>query len=124
MLDGTWIPVEAELGGTKLGTGALSNFQLVIHNNHYEVPGDVGRIELISAEDKDGLHAMDVIGTDGANKGKTFPAVYTLDGDTLRICYDLSGKARPAALATEQGTRLFLVQYARKQGSRAPAAPA
>ena len=124
MLDGTWIPIEAELGGTKLGSGALSNFQLVIHNNHYEVPGDVGRIELVTADDNGALHAMDVIGTDGPNKGKTFPAVYTLEGDKLRICYDLSGKARPTALATEQGTRLFLVHYERKQGSRAPAAPA
>ena len=27
--------------------------------------------------------AMEVTGTDGPNKGKTFPAIYELKGDTL-----------------------------------------
>jgi len=123
MLDGTWIPVEAELGGTKMGAGPLSNLQMVIHNNHYEVPGDVGRFEPIEAEDKGDLHAIDVVGTDGPNKGKTFPAIYQLDGEDLRICYDLAAKARPTALATEAGTKLFLVHYRKKAASRMPAAP-
>ncbi len=109
MLDGKWIPIEAELGGTKMAAGALSSFELAIRNGTYEVPGDVGRIEL-----KDGTNEMDVIGTDGPNKGKTFPAIYELDQDLLTICYDLAGKERPKAFATESGTKQFLVKYKRK----------
>jgi uncharacterized protein (TIGR03067 family) len=56
---------------------------------------------------------MDITGTDGPNKGKTFPAIYELDGDTLKVCYDLSGKERPKALKTESGTMTFLVIYKR-----------
>lgn len=54
---------------------------------------------------------MDVTGTDGPNKGKTIPAIYELDGDTLRICYDLSGKECPKEFKTEKNTKLYLVTY-------------
>ena len=38
---------------------------------------------------------MTITGTEGPNHGRTFPAIYELKGDTLRICYDLSGAKRP-----------------------------
>ena len=33
------------------------------------------------------------------------------NGDTLRVCYDLSGKGRPKQFSTKEGTPLFLVTY-------------
>jgi len=54
---------------------------------------------------------MDITGTEGPNKGKTILAIYERDGDTLRVCYDLSGKSRPSEFKTTEGTRLFLVEY-------------
>ena len=38
-------------------------------------------------------------------------AIYERNGDTLRVCYDLSRKARPTEFKTAEGTRLFLVEY-------------
>jgi uncharacterized protein (TIGR03067 family) len=119
MMDGVWIPMEAELGGNKIAAGALSSFELAIRNGTYEVPGDVGKIELSESDPR----AMDVVGTGGPNKGKTLFAIYELDGDTLRICYDLSGTERPKEFATEQGTKLFLVRYRRKGMSMVPQPP-
>ena len=57
--------------------------------------------------------ALDITGTEGPNKGKTILAIYERNGDTLRICYDLSGKSRPAEFKTTAGTQLFLVEYKR-----------
>jgi uncharacterized protein (TIGR03067 family) len=57
--------------------------------------------------------AMEVTGTAGPNKGKTFPAIYELIGDTLTVCYDLSGKARPSEFKSKAGTHLFLATYKR-----------
>jgi uncharacterized protein (TIGR03067 family) len=119
MIEGTWIPIEAELAGNKLAAGALSSFELVIRHGTYEVPSEVGKLEF---PDGDDAPAMDVIATDGPNKGKTFPSIYELESDILRICYDLSGKARPTSFATEAGTRLFLVKYRRKGTSALPPA--
>jgi uncharacterized protein (TIGR03067 family) len=57
---------------------------------------------------------MTITGTEGPNYGKTFPAIYELKGDTLRICYDLSGTKRPTEFKSVAGTRLYLVTYHRK----------
>ncbi|HEY8075250.1 MAG TPA: TIGR03067 domain-containing protein [Labilithrix sp.] len=119
MLDGKWIPIEAELGGAKMAAGALSSFELAIRNGTYEVPGDVGRIDIHEGTSPP---SMDVIGTDGPNKGKTFPAIYELDQDLLTICYDLAGKERPTSFATASGTKQFLVKYKRKAPTVTPPA--
>lgn len=58
---------------------------------------------------------MTVTGTEGPNQGKKFPCIYELQGDTLRICYDLSGAKRPTEFKSVAGTKLYLVTYARKR---------
>ena len=58
---------------------------------------------------------MDIIGTDGPIKGKTILAIYEWDGDALRVCYDLSGKGRPAEFKSKADSQLFLVTYRREK---------
>lgn len=52
---------------------------------------------------------MDII--DGRNKGKTLLAIYELNGDILRVCYDLTGKVRPTEFKTRKSELLFLATY-------------
>jgi uncharacterized protein (TIGR03067 family) len=59
--------------------------------------------------------SMIISGTDGPNSGKTFPAIYEFKGDTLRICYDLSGAKFPTEFKSIAGTRLYLVTYNRRR---------
>src|SRR5262245_50391694 len=61
---------------------------------------------------------MDVEGVQGPNKGKNFLCIYELDGDTMRNCYELSGKSRPTEFKTTEGTQLFLVTYMREKPRR------
>jgi uncharacterized protein (TIGR03067 family) len=56
---------------------------------------------------------LDITGSEGPNKGKSILAIYELDGDTLRVCYDLGGKNRPTDFTTKEGTLRFLVTYKR-----------
>ena len=42
-------------------------------------------------------------------------AIYEMTDDTLKICYDLSGKARPSEVKTSKDTTLFLVTYSREK---------
>lgn len=111
-LEGTWVPSAAELGGKKFPDEVRKTIRLEIKGNHYTVTvgaqPDRGTCKLDpSAKPK----ALDITGTEGPNKGRTILAIYERDGDTLRICYDLSGKDRPAEFKTEEGTGLFLVEY-------------
>ena len=113
-IEGTWIPVSAELGGQKLPDEALKGSKLVLKGGEYSYYNnagvDKGTYKLLAV---DGSQAMDISGTEGPNKGKTFLTIYDLSGDSLNICYDLLGKTRPKNFKTEPGTRQFLAQYQR-----------
>jgi uncharacterized protein (TIGR03067 family) len=58
---------------------------------------------------------MDIIGTEGPNKGKTILAVYELSGDTLKVCYALEGPTRPTDFTTRGDAKRFLVTYQREK---------
>lgn len=114
LLEGIWLASAAELGGKPFPEEVRKSIQLTLKDNKYTVAvgkiPDQGTVKLDpSAKPK----AMDITGTEGPNKGKTFLAIYQLDGDTLKICYDLSGKGRPTEFKTTEGTSLFLVTYKR-----------
>ena len=97
-------------------TADIRSVKLVIKGDRYTVTVgkqlDRGTVKLDpEAKPK----ALDITGTDGPNKGKTIRAIYERDGDTLRVCYDLSGKGRPKEFKTSEGTQLFLVTYKRQK---------
>lgn len=115
-VQGSWTPVKAELGGQPMTPAVLQSISLKLDGSRYEVSVG-GHLDegtyTIDATSKP--RSMTITGTDGPNNGKTFPAIYELKGDTLRICYDLSGKQRPAEFESLPGTKLYLVTYQRKK---------
>jgi len=115
-IEGTWLPATAEIAGKPFPDEYRKMMMLVVKGDNYTVTVgkslDRGTVKLkLSAKPKE----MDITGTEGPNKGKTIRAIYKRDGDTLRICYDLSGKGRPAEFKTKEGTQLFLVTYKREK---------
>lgn len=115
-LDGVWVPTMAELAGDKFPEAVLKTMQLTINGNSYSTlvgtNKDEGELKIDSQAKPP---AIDILGGKGPNQGKLFPAIFELQGDTLRICYDLSGKKRPTQFATARSTQLFLVTYERKK---------
>ena len=112
----------AELGGKSFPAPGL---ELEIHGNEYRVSGpsvtsDSGLIVLFGDELAGELRRMDVVGENGPNKGKRFPAIYRFAGNgrELEICYDLSQKDRPPEFVSRQGTMQFRVTYTRKQARK------
>ena len=113
-LDGTWKPVSAEFGGAKLPEGELSKITLQIDGNKYTVQVDKAVDKgTVTADATKKPKAMDILGVEGPNKGKTMLAIYELDKDTLRICYDVKGKERPTEFASSKEKPFFLVTYKR-----------
>jgi len=112
--NGVWKPVEVELAGTKFPEAVFGKWRLELGKGKYALPGaespDSGTY---TVDESKKPKTMDIVGADGPNKGKTFPCIYELDGDTLRVCYDLSGKERPKEFKTAKGTKLYLVTYKR-----------
>jgi uncharacterized protein (TIGR03067 family) len=117
-LDGVWKPVQAVLGGQPMPPPVLASITLTLRGENYEVvvmtekgrSPDTGRVQFDEAAKPKG---MTITGVEGPNAGKSFPAIYEVDGDTLRICYDLSGAKRPEEFKSPPGTKLYLVTYRR-----------
>src|SRR5205085_1844149 len=120
VVQGTWVPTKAELGGQPMADAVLKMIRLELGDGKYvayvgEEP-DKGTYTIDAASKP---KSMSITGTEGPNQGKTFPAIYELgrdgNGDTLRICYDLSGAKRPTEFKSTAGTKLYLVTYSRKK---------
>lgn len=115
-LRGDWIPVKAELGGTPMPDAVLKTISMKLGDGTYDVSvagaPDKGTYEIDPAAKPKG---MVIKGTEGPNKGRVIPAIYELDGKSLRICYDLSGAERPKEFKSVAGTKLYLVTYQRKE---------
>lgn len=115
-IEGTWTPAKAELGGQPMPDAVLKTISLKLTAGKYEAMSegrpDYGTYNLDATVKPKG---MTVTGTNGPNKDKTFPCIYELKGDTLRICYDLSGAKRPAEFKSVASTKLYLVTYSRKK---------
>ena len=114
-VEGSWTPIKAELGGQPMPDAILKTISLKLADGKYEAMGggrpDYGTYSLDTAVQP---KSMSVTSTNGPNQGKTFPCIYELNGDTLRICYDLSGTKRPTEFKSVAGTQLYLVTYSRK----------
>jgi len=115
-LQGDWIPVKAELAGQAMPEAVLKTISLKLIKNEYEVlvagKSDKGTWTIDPAAKP---KSMKITGVKGPNEGKTFPAIYELGDNTLRVCYDLLGKKTPADFKTTAGTKLYLVTYKRKK---------
>ena len=99
-----------------LPEAVLKTISLKLDHGKYDVSAagepDKGTYTLDAASNPKG---MSITGTEGPNNGKTYPAIYEIKGDTLRICYDLSGAKRPTEFKSVAGTHLYLVTYNRKK---------
>ena len=116
LLEGTWLPATAELAGKDFPDDVRKTIKLTVKGDHYTVTvGDNSDRGTIKLDPTKKPKAMDITGTEGPSKGKTILAIYELDKDRLKICYDLGGKERPTEFKTRAKTQLFLVTYKREK---------
>lgn len=111
-IDGIWVPVSAELSGKSFPDEVLKTIKMVVKGDKFLVTvGDSPDSGELKFNNTAKPKTIDILGTEGPNKGKTFLAIFERDGDTMRMCYDLSGAARPKEFKTAENTQLFLVTY-------------
>ncbi|WP_020469455.1 TIGR03067 domain-containing protein [Zavarzinella formosa] len=54
---------------------------------------------------------VDLMPSDGTYKGKTLLGIYSLEGDTLKICFAEPGKDRPAKLESAEDSGVTLAVH-------------
>jgi uncharacterized protein (TIGR03067 family) len=114
-LQGNWKPIKAELAGQPTAEEDLKIISLKLDQGKYEVfVGETPDRGTYAIDSTTQPKSVSITGTAGPNQGRTFPAIYEIKGDTLRVCYDLSGFKRPTEFKSLPGTKLYLVTYQRK----------
>ena len=84
-----------------------AGYQILDNQQHVVDRGEL-RLDAASAA------AMDLVGLEGPNAGRTLLAIYELSNDLLSICYDMEGGAeRPRSMQPEEDQVLLLITYAR-----------
>jgi uncharacterized protein (TIGR03067 family) len=116
-LQGTWACLSATVDGKPLAEATVKLLRLTLTNNRYRTQR--GTEVLFDSEytldtSQSPAH-IDIVGTEGEFKGRSARGVYSLAGDTLKICYTMPGKARPTAFASGPGSGAYLIVWKRQQ---------
>jgi uncharacterized protein (TIGR03067 family) len=109
--NGTWIPVQQELGGQQLPSAVFAGQKLILQDSSYTVSAEhIDKGSVIYHGNK-----MDIISREGANAGKQFKAIFKIENGLMTVCYDLSGKEYPQAFSTQGKPLYFLSVFKREQ---------
>lgn len=106
-VNGTWVPVKEEIGGTALPAAALNGQKLTINDTAYTMVAESTDKGVIRYNG----NKMDIYGREGVNNGKHFTAIYKYADDGLTICYNLAGDSYPEAFDTKGKPMFFLCVF-------------
>jgi uncharacterized protein (TIGR03067 family) len=111
-LNGTWAPVQQEMGGNAIPKAGFEKQRLIIKDSTYQFSAesvDKGIVQYNG--DK-----MDIYGKEGVNTGKHFTAIYKYENGQLTICYNLKGDSYPEAFETKGHPLFFLCVFQKESG--------
>jgi len=109
-LNGTWIPVHEEIGGTVLPKASFQTQKLVINESSYTFTAE----SVDKGDVKWSGNKMDIYGKEGVNKGRHFTAIYKFENDQLSICYNLKGDSYPESFETKGKPMFFLCSFTKQ----------
>lgn len=109
-LNGTWLPVQQEMGGAALPKATFEKQKLIISDSTYTFIAESVDKGVVKYSD----NKMDIYGKEGVNSGKHFTAIYKLENEQLTVCYNLAGNGYPETFATT-GKPLYFLSVFKKE---------
>ena len=116
-LAGKWSCESATVNGKVLAAEKTKLFQLTMTKDRYKTDKD-GEVLFDSSYTLDTAKTpkqINIVGTEGDLKGKEAQGIYSLEGDTLKICYTMPGGKRPTAFESAAGSEAYLMVWKRKK---------
>jgi uncharacterized protein (TIGR03067 family) len=112
-LQGTWTAVDIEHdGGKETPKGGL---KWVVRNDGYETWIDNKKVEICQFTlDPTQKPKTIVIRPGGGLKGPRITGIYELDGATLKVCYDMTGRGYPSEFSAPKGARRITYAFRRE----------
>ncbi len=116
--DGTWLVTAVEVSGTKIPEAELQKApsRVTLQGGKWALKAP-GREEsgTFTVDEAKAPMQMDVKPADGPNAGKTYQAIYELDGDTMKIGYAAPGLDRPTSFETKDKLGYWVNVYKREK---------
>jgi uncharacterized protein (TIGR03067 family) len=120
-VNGVWALTSGVKGGEAMPAEALKAVHLLLRDGKYHAKiGNVVDTGTYTVDTSKSPKTLTLTGTNGPNKGKTMLAIFEVEGTTLKVCYDLSGKAFPASFESKPKTDSFLATYERSKVKKQP----
>jgi uncharacterized protein (TIGR03067 family) len=99
---GSWALASLVVNGKEMDKTELKNTTLSLKGEGYTfAKGTTTNKGTYKVDPTRKPMTLDIIVTDGPDKGKTLPAIYEINGDTMRICLSIKGKDRPTAFESK-----------------------
>ncbi len=117
-LQGTWECVALEREGNETPPENLKGSLAVYEGNRLTLyrDGDPYRLGLVTlnpaAKPKAAINTWDL---NGPYADRTLPGIYSIEGDTLKLCYAHAGEDRPTEFTTKSGPGFLCLTYKRKK---------
>jgi uncharacterized protein (TIGR03067 family) len=111
MFQGTWTFESVEAGGKKMPADQFKGMTVTFESDKYSVKmgAEVVEAATVKLDPSKSPKTVDSTVTDGPNKGKVYPGIYEISGDTLKVCFDEDGKKRPTEFKGEIGGHMLVV---------------
>jgi uncharacterized protein (TIGR03067 family) len=106
---GTWAVILGEREGVKLSEEAAREIKVVIEGDRYRhIRGETTQTGTIRLDRTKMPKTIDVTPADG----KTILGIYTIEGDTHKVCFAEYGGGRPTGFSTEpeSGKSLYVMR--------------
>jgi uncharacterized protein (TIGR03067 family) len=114
--NGTWLVTGFEVAGKKATDEELKKgpSKLTLADGKFTVVvGDMSLTGTYKVDTSKTPHTVDVTHADGPHKGETWMGIAEVKGDTMRACYDTTGKSRPTSFDTKDKPGFVCVEYKR-----------
>jgi uncharacterized protein (TIGR03067 family) len=107
---GTWTFESVQAGGKEDAAAEFKGFMVTFTGDRYTVKkGDeVIQVGVQKLDPSKSPKAVDVMVTEGLNKGAVMLGIYEIGSDTLKVCFDSEGKKRPAEFKSAAGSQTFV----------------
>jgi uncharacterized protein (TIGR03067 family) len=113
-LEGTWKVLSAEADGTPLPVEVTRNFKLSFQGSTFiTYIGDQKREGSYTVDPGKNPRTIDITLSAGPDKGKTQLAIYSVLGNTLRVCAAEPGRERPTGFETRGKPGVILLRLRR-----------
>jgi uncharacterized protein (TIGR03067 family) len=111
---GTWQPVSMETDGKAASTDELSKIKLAVKGPHYHFQnGSFSEHGWYNFQATKDPKQLDIVVSDGKDKGKIYLVIYKVEGDELTICLETANSKRPKEFTGKAGSGQVLEVWQR-----------